>query len=164
MATISHGAAHAALTTPTVPPGALRGRLATRQLLWLNLFWFANALHWGALLAVVLPSQVDKLFGNKEANYPLVVAGGTLAALVVHPLAGALSDRTTARLGRRRPWLLWATLPHLLGLAALALAPSVGAMALAYVVVQAASNAASGPWGAIIADRSAGRPPASTGC
>ena len=153
MASISHGAAHAAPAAPTAPPSALHRRLATRQLLWLNLFWFANALHWGALLAVVLPSQVDKLFGNKEANYPLVVAGGTLAALVVHPLAGALSDRTTARLGRRRPWLLWATLPHLLGLAALALAPSVGAMALAYVVVQAASNAASGPWGAIIADR-----------
>ena len=116
--------------TLAAPALALRGRLAARQLLWINLYWFANALHWGALLAVVIPSQVEKLFGNKEANFPLVVVGGTLAALLVHPLAGALSDRTTARLGRRRPWLLWATLPNLLGLAALALAPTVGAMAL----------------------------------
>ena len=138
---------------PVAPAATRHEFLVARELLWLNLFWFAHSLHWGALLAVVLPSQVEKLFGNKEINFPLVVAGGTLVAALVHPLAGALSDRTSARLGRRRPWLLWATVPNLLGLGLLAVAPSVGAMALAYVVVQAANNAASAPWGAIIADR-----------
>ncbi len=29
-------------------------RLAAREFLWLNLVWFANSLHWGALLAQVL--------------------------------------------------------------------------------------------------------------
>ncbi len=134
------------------PAFDLGARMPTLQLVWLNLYWFANSVHWGALLSIVIPSQVDKLFGNKEVNFPLVVVGGTLAAVIVHPLAGALSDRTVARLGRRRPWLLWGTLPNLAGLGLLAIAPSVGLMALAYLVVQIANNAANSPWGAIIAD------------
>lgn len=128
-------------------------RIPHSALLTLNLFWFANNVHWGALLSVILPSQVDKLFGNKELNFPLVVAGGTVAAVIVHPLAGALSDRTTARLGRRRPWLLWGTLPNLIGLGLLAVAPSVPLLALAFLVVQVANNAVNAPWSAIIADR-----------
>lgn len=137
---------------PVAGGDATVARYSTWQLFWLNLYWFANNLHWGALLAIAIPSQVEKLLGHKELNFPLVVAGGTLAALVVHPLAGALSDRTTARLGRRRPWLLWATIPNLAGLFALAVAPSVGTMALAFLVVQAANNAANAPWSASIAD------------
>jgi len=127
--------------------------LRTPHFIWLNLFWFANNLHWGALLSIVVPSQVDKLFGNKELNYPLVVVGGTLAAVIVHPLAGALSDRTTARLGRRRPWLLWGTLPNLIGLGLMAIAPSVPLLALGYLVVQVANNAVNAPWSAVIADQ-----------
>ncbi|MFN8511832.1 MAG: MFS transporter [Chloroflexia bacterium] len=127
--------------------------LRTPHFIWLNLFWFANNLHWGALLSIVVPSQVDKLFGNKELNYPLVVVGGTLAAVIVHPLAGALSDRTTARLGRRRPWLLWGTLPNLVGLGLMAIAPSVPLLALGYLVVQVANNAVNAPWSAVIADQ-----------
>lgn len=127
---------------PAVAAANARGaRLSTPQLVWLNLFWFGNSVHWGALLSIVLPSQVEKLLGNKEVNFPLVVGGGTVVAVLLHPLAGALSDRTTARLGRRRPWLLWATLPNVAGL-----------LALAYLVVQAANNVANAPWGAIIAD------------
>lgn len=133
--------------------GRHHAALGTRQLIALNLFWLANNVHWGALLSIVIPSQVDKLFGNKELNFPLVVVSGTLAAVIVHPLAGALSDRTTARLGRRRPWLLWATIPNLVGLALMAVAPSVAALALAYLIVQVANNAANAPWSAIIADR-----------
>jgi MFS family permease len=139
--------------TPAAEPLARPATLPVWQLVALNLFWFANNVHWGALLSVVVPSQVDKLFGNKEVNYPLVVVGGTLAAVIVHPLAGALSDRTTARLGRRRPWLLWWTFPNLIGLGLMAVAPSVGTLALAYLVVQVANNAVNAPWAAIIADK-----------
>lgn len=134
------------------PAPVAGARLPLRQLVWLNAYWFANNLHWGALLAIVIPSQVEKLFGHKDLNYPLVVVGGTAAAVIIHPLVGALSDRTTARLGRRRPWLLWATLPNVAGLGLLAVAPSVGFMALAYLIVQTANNAANAPWSAIIAD------------
>lgn len=138
---------------PVAAPAAAGARMSAWRLVWLNLYWFANNVHWGALLSIVIPSQVDKLLGNKELNFPLVVAGGTIVALIVHPLAGALSDRTTARWGRRRPWLFWGTLPNLAGLGLLAVAPSVGTMALAYLIVQAANNFANAPWGAIIADQ-----------
>lgn len=145
-------ASEADIRAVPVPAAPTQAALRVPQLIALNLFWFANNVHWGALLSIVVPSQVEKLFGNKELNYPLVVVGGTLAAVIVHPLAGALSDRTTARLGRRRPWLLWATIPNLIGLALMAVAPSVATLALAYLVVQIANNAANAPWSAIIAD------------
>lgn len=148
MATAQEATDRAEVTPVLIPHSTLR----TPHLIWLNLFWFANNLHWGALLSIIVPSQVDKLFGNKELNYPLVVVGGTLAAVIVHPLAGALSDRTTARLGRRRPWLLWATLPNVIGLGLMAVAPSVPLLALGYLIVQIANNAANAPWSAIIAD------------
>ena len=71
------------MVAPTAAPAAATvsagARLPARELLWLNLYWFVNSLHWGALLAVVLPSQIDKLFGNKELLFRLVVAGGTPA-------------------------------------------------------------------------------------
>src|SRR5690349_957917 len=148
MATAGNPVGHVATVPVPIPHSALR----TPRLIALNLFWFANAVHWGALLSIVVPSQVEKLFGNKELNFPLVVIGGTVAAVIVHPLAGALSDRTTARLGRRRPWLLWATLPNLFGLALMAIAPTLPLLALAYLIVQVANNAANAPWAAIIAD------------
>ncbi|MGH3423597.1 MAG: MFS transporter, partial [Nocardioidaceae bacterium] len=40
----------------------------------------------------------------------LVTTAGAAVALVANPLGGALSDRTTSRFGRRRPWVVGAAL------------------------------------------------------
>ena len=66
---------------------------------------------WMLLLPVVqvlLPRQVQTLFGEsgKVAALAVITGIGAVPPLIVTPLAGALSDRTTGRWGRRRPWLL----------------------------------------------------------
>jgi MFS family permease len=43
---------------------------------------------------------------HKETSLAVTAALGALVALFANPLAGRLSDRTTACWGRRRPWLI----------------------------------------------------------
>ncbi len=132
--------------------GALNRRLSVMEHVWMNLFWFANNVHWGALLSIVIPSQVDKFLGNKELNLPLVVVWGTVVAVLVHPWAGALSDRIRSRMGRRRPFLLVGTVFNVLGLLYMATTESITSMIVAFIVVQFANNWANSPYVAIIAD------------
>src|SRR6195952_602327 len=90
---------------------------------WIALFATAWLGIWMAQLTPVqllLPQQVDLI---RAATHPStqpvlatdwissVVAFGIISgiagacALLTYPLTGALSDRTTSRLGRRRPWM-----------------------------------------------------------
>ena len=120
----------------------------------LGLYWFAQALLWGAILSIILPSQVEKLLGNKETNLPIVTALGVVVATIAHPLFGAISDYTRARWGRRRPWLVLGSLIMVVGLMGLAFAPtgSVVVTVLFFAVLQFGSNVAGAPWSAILND------------
>ena len=56
------------------------------------------------ILAVLLPMQVGILDSvHKVALLGTILTLGGLAGVITPPLSGALSDRTTWRLGRRRP-------------------------------------------------------------
>ena len=61
-----------------------------------------------APLLVTLALKIDALVGIDQApNSLALVAGvGALVAMVGNPVFGRLSDRTTSRLGMRRPWML----------------------------------------------------------
>ncbi len=57
--------------------------------------------------ALLLPFQVGLLApANKVVVLGVFTGIAVLVALVANPLAGALSDRTTSRFGRRRPWIV----------------------------------------------------------
>lgn len=60
----------------------------------------------------LLPLQVEGMVGSgaKENNLTVVLTAGALVSLFVGPIAGAFSDRTTSKMGRRRPWVLWPTI------------------------------------------------------
>ncbi|HLN64482.1 MAG TPA: MFS transporter [Symbiobacteriaceae bacterium] len=127
--------------------------VSTADHFWMNLFWFANNVHWVSLMSVVIPSQVAKFLGNKEQNLPMVFVWGTLVAVLVHPYAGALSDRIRSRMGRRRPFLLWGTLVNVAGLLWMATTDTLLSMTVAFIVVQFTNNFANAPFVAIIADK-----------
>lgn len=128
----------------------------------LNVFWIANNFHWQALLAVVIPSMVARLLdpANKSINLAIVVNAGTLVAVVVNPLVGAISDYATYRLGRRRPFMIIGTILNVFALLLFAFSPywfSGGALlftfALLFLLLQFSNNFANSPWSAIIADK-----------
>ena len=90
---------------------------------WVALFALAWVGIWMAQLApfqLALPEQINDWLGVgdvlQQSNWERsVTTFGTISgmsavcALVAFPLAGALSDRTTGRFGRRRPWILAGT-------------------------------------------------------
>ena len=83
--------------------------------LWIVAFATAWLGIWMAQLGPVqllLPLQVDEVRGTGDDWQQSVIAFGVISgiagvcALIAYPLTGALSDRTTSRFGRRRPWIL----------------------------------------------------------
>jgi Na+/melibiose symporter-like transporter len=94
----------------------------------LSVLWFALNFQFAALLPVVIPAQIALFVapgaaGNARQALLLgaLAAIGAAVTLVMQPLVGALSDRTTLRMGRRRPYIVGGTLLLLVGLALLAL-------------------------------------------
>ena len=125
--------------------------------LLLSCYWLAYNLQWAALLAIMLPSQVAAIAGpdRKELVIGIVTSVGALFSLVLTPVAGARSDRSRSRFGRRRPYIAWGTALNIVFLLAMAaIGPGTGlvAFALAYLGVQLGSNWAGGPYAALIPD------------
>src|SRR5215472_9813483 len=88
-------------------PGAL-GPLAepTRRVgsRWIAFIALANF----GPLEVLLPNQVQAVAGaaHKVTTLGWAAGIGAAFAMIANPVAGALSDRTTGRFGRRHPWTL----------------------------------------------------------
>jgi MFS family permease len=91
----------------------------------------------------LLPLQVEGMVGSdaKETSLSLVLTAGALVSLIASPIAGAFSDRTTARMGRRRPWVLWPTVAAVAVLVLVPLSPVVGMLTLGWALAQLTLNA-----------------------
>ena len=90
---------------------------------WIALIALANlGLYLGYIgpISVLLPNQVQAIAGSahKVAVLGWVTGIGAAVAMISNPVAGALSDRTTGRFGRRHPWTVCGAL---VGAAALVL-------------------------------------------
>lgn len=92
-------------------------------------------------IQVLLPLQLADIDpDNKVAAFGLVSGVGALVAVVVNPLAGALSDRTTSRFGRRHPWTLAGVVVAAIALAVLGTRTTVVGVLIGWCVAQAALN------------------------
>ncbi|RZU54138.1 putative MFS family arabinose efflux permease [Krasilnikovia cinnamomea] len=130
------------------------GRVGAR---WIGLLSLANLGLWLGYfgpLQVLLPNQVEQLAGGGKATALGVVTGlGALVAVVVGPLAGALSDATTARTGRRRTWIAGGALVGCAGLALLAVQDDLAGVVVAWCLAQAGLNALQAGLTAVVPDQ-----------
>ncbi|WP_460306655.1 MFS transporter [Actinocorallia aurea] len=108
------------MTEPTRPTALDGDRPPAVSLRWMSLLALVQL---GVIMAsnastqILLPSHVERIdAAHKESSLALVLAVGAIVTAVAGPLAGALSDRTRTRFGRRRPWVVGGSL---LGAAAL---------------------------------------------
>ncbi|MEY9876431.1 MFS family permease [Streptacidiphilus sp. MAP12-33] len=125
----------ALLAEPTVPVRA--GWTVTLSLATLAVF-----MAFMTPIQILLPLQLQHIDPHgKSGALSLVTGLGALVAVVVNPLAGALSDRTTSRFGRRRPWILGGALAGAAGLAVTASQHTVTGVAVGWCVGQAGLNA-----------------------
>jgi MFS family permease len=151
--------------SPMVPdnahpePGAPKGKLGLWRHLAISSFWFANNLHWGALGMIIIPSQGTRLepfIHMKEAEITGWTIGmGAIVGTLVPPIVGALSDRCTSPLGRRRPYVIWGTVINLIGLALFYLGfinHNLATYIAGWMVVGLGNNIAVGAFSGIIPD------------
>jgi len=108
------------------PDRAVTGRwIAVFATAWLGV-WMAQL----APIQLLLPNQVTARLHTTNWVDNVVAFGiisgiAGVCALVAYPLTGALSDRTTSRFGRRRPWILGGALLFAVSLLVLGLQESL---------------------------------------
>ena len=119
-------------TPDEVPTLDLRGEAAAHRVGWgfISLYalaFISTSLVFLAPLLVSLALKINSLVGIEQAPNSLsVVTGiGALLAMVGNPFFGRMSDRTSSRLGMRRPWMVIGLVGGSLGILVVALAPSV---------------------------------------
>ncbi len=128
-------------------------RISTGRLLGINAMWFGQGAHWPPINFVLLPFMATLIAGGSaDLVIGRVSAAGNLFALLAPILAGWLSDRTSTRWGRRRPWILAGTAVNLVGLGLLAFSGAQLPLAFAYMLVQLSFNLAGGAYAAVIPD------------
>jgi MFS family permease len=94
-------------------------------------------------LLITLPLKVSSLVGIKGApNSLALVAGiGALVAMLGNPFFGRMSDRTSSRLGMRRPWMVIGLVGGSLGILLVALAPNIPVVLVGWCLAQLFFNA-----------------------
>ncbi|QBD81731.1 MFS transporter [Ktedonosporobacter rubrisoli] len=103
---------------------------------------------------LLLPNQVYLLDPvHRFTTFALIASVGAIAGVVISPLAGALSDRTTARLGRRRPWIIFGIVVGTLGLIMMAQSRTIVLLLIGEIIVQIAFDTIMSATTAIIPDQ-----------
>ncbi|MEV7241682.1 MFS transporter [Streptomyces sp. NPDC093248] len=139
-----------ALAEPVEPvrPGWTAALALANGAIWVG--WFGP-------LQILLASQAKDLAPGagmpKESILAWVTGAGAVVSLFANPLFGALSDRTTARRGRRTPWIVAGAAGGALSLLLLATAGGVWTMALGWCLAQLTLNAAFAAVTAAVPDR-----------
>jgi MFS family permease len=107
------------------------------------LAFMSTSLLFIAPLLVSLALKINSLVGIKQApNSLALVAGiGAAVAMIGNPLSGRLSDRTTSRLGMRRPWMVIGLIGGSLGILIIALAPNIPVVLVGWCFAQLFFNA-----------------------
>ena len=145
--------AAAAVEQSRVPAPARGTRISTRRLLAINALWLGQGAHWPPISFQLMPVAAFMIAGGSaDLLIGRVYSAGQVFALIAPVLAGWLSDRTSTRWGRRRPWIIAGTAVNLAGLGLLAAAGSPLTLAFAYMLVQLAFNLAGGAYAAVIPD------------
>lgn len=108
-----------ALAEPTRAVSA--GWIAAFATAWFGI-WMAQL----TPVQLMLPQQVEAhvssdFWVDKVVAFGIISGIAGFCALIAYPLTGALSDRTTSRFGRRRPWILAGALVFAVALVVLGL-------------------------------------------
>ncbi len=154
-------------TTPANPqdigplePGLMQAitPFPSRNYVMIALYWFSISFLWGGFLSVVLPVLNEPLatpiFGsnNIETARGIMTGIGLIIAMFVQPLAGAISDRSSHPMGRRRPFMIVGTLGIFAALVIVGIAGSWWILLAGYVLLQLLDNVSQGAYQGLMPD------------
>lgn len=128
-----------------------RPRLPLGRILEMNLGFLGLQFSFGLQQANMGP--IYSYLGASEAALPVLTLAGPVTGLLIQPLVGALSDRSTSRWGRRTPFLLVGAVLSAIGLAAMPLSSSLLMAVSLLWLLDAGNNITMEPYRAYVADR-----------
>ncbi|HOT92520.1 MAG TPA: MFS transporter [Anaerolineae bacterium] len=129
-------------------------RMRWYDLISINLFWLALNIRNNAVGTIFMPYLVDRFVQPEIRNTALggMRTAGLIIAMLVQPAMGLLSDRSTSRFGRRRPFIFVGVLLDLLFLLGIALAFDYWGLLVAILLIQFSSNISHGALQGLIPD------------
>jgi Na+/melibiose symporter-like transporter len=125
-----------------------------RDYVKITLFGFALTAIWQSLHTIILPLRLLDFVPEAQKNtyLGLMTLSGLFLAMLTQPIAGAISDRSGSRWGRRRPYILVGGIIALLIIPGIGLAGGFAAIFIVYCLLQLSTNTAQGPFQAFIPD------------
>jgi MFS family permease len=141
------------VTGPTRSPERTnRGRW--RLLASLTAVFFVLLALYCAVLSVLLPNQIEQIDrAHKAGHLAMVFAVTSVFSTLATPFAGALSDRTRGRFGRRSPWIVSGAFLGAMSLVATSQMTSLWPIMLFWVGATVALNAMQAALTTVVADR-----------
>jgi MFS family permease len=120
-----------------------------------TLAYISTSLLFIAPLLVTLALKVNSLVGIERApdSLALVAGTGALLAMVGNPFFGRMSDRTSSRLGMRRPWMVIGLVGGSVGILIVALAPNIAVVLAGWCIAQLLFNALLAAMVAVLPDQ-----------
>lgn len=98
-------------------------------------------------------SPIYGYLGADESTLPYLWLAGPITGLIVQPIIGAMSDKTTSKLGRRTPYFLIGALLCSLGLLFMPFSPTLWMAASLLWILDAANNVTMEPYRAFVSDK-----------
>jgi len=140
--------------TSNVGPGVNPNEFRPVDYIKITIFGFALAALWGSLHTIIIQVRLLDFVAESQKNtyLGLLTFSGLMLAMIVQPIAGAISDRSRFGWGRRRPYILLGIIPAILLLPGIGLAGSYITILVIYCLLQVSSNTAQGPYQGFIPD------------
>jgi maltose/moltooligosaccharide transporter len=129
----------------------MKPTLNISQIINMNVGFFGIQFSFGLQQANMTP--IYQMLGAEGKELPLLWLAGPVTGLLVQPIVGALSDRTTHRWGRRTPFFLYGALLCSLGLLFMPFSPALWFAASLLWILDAANNVTMEPYRAYVSDR-----------
>jgi maltose/moltooligosaccharide transporter len=130
---------------------AMKARMSLWQIINMNVGFFGIQFSFGLQQSNMSP--IYSYLGADEASLPLLWLAGPITGLLVQPIIGALSDRTTSKLGRRTPYFLIGAILCSLCLIAMPYSPTLWMAASLLWILDAANNVTMEPYRAFVSDK-----------
>lgn len=125
-----------------------------RDYIKITIFGFALTALWQSLHTIILPLRLLDFVPETQKNtyLGLMTLVGLFLAMLTQPLAGAISDRSGFKIGRRRPYILIGGIIAIVIIPGVGLAEGFAAIFIVYCLLQLSTNTAQGPFQAFIPD------------
>lgn len=126
-------------------------RLSLLRIIEMNIGFFGLQFSFGLQQANMGP--IYGFLGAEEATMPLLWLAGPMTGLLVQPIIGAMSDRTSSRFGRRTPYFLLGAIICSISLFLMPYSSTLWMAASLLWILDAGNNITMEPYRAYVADR-----------